>query len=149
MHITAPVGSADNAWLALRLALWPDASEGEHLSGMADAVARGHYVRLAMAVDGSALGFIEASKRVDYVNGTSSSPVAFLEGLYVVPSVRRQGVARTLVESVVRWAVREGCTELASDALIANGTARRVHRALGFQETERVVYFRRALLAPG
>lgn len=145
MQIAAPVGSADDAWLALRLALWPDASAAEHLSAMADAVTRGHYVRLAMAVDGSALGFVEASKRVDYVNGTSRSPVAFLEGLYVVPRVRRQGVARTLVESVVRWAVHEGCTELASDALIENGTAQRVHRALGFEETERVVYFLRAL----
>ena len=145
MQITSPVGSADNAWLALRLALWPDASAPEHLSAMADAIARDHYVRLAMAADGSAAGFVEASKRVDYVNGTSGSPVAFLEGLYVVPSLRRHGVARTLVESVVRWAVHEGCTELASDALIDNDTAQRVHRALGFEETERVVYFLRAL----
>ena len=115
--IKPPVGSADCAWLALRLALWPEVSQAGHLSGMADAVARGHYVRLALAGDGAALGFVEASKRVDYVNGTSSSPVAFLEGLYVVSTVRRQGVARTLVESVVKWALQEGCTELASDAL--------------------------------
>jgi aminoglycoside 6'-N-acetyltransferase I len=145
LQITPPIGSADSAWLSLRLALWPDASEAEHLSGMADAVGRGHYVRLAVAGDGSALGFVEASKRVDYVNGTSSSPVAFLEGLYVVPSVRRQGIARTLVESVVKWALDEGCTELASDALLDNRAAHAVHRSLGFEETERVVYFRRAL----
>jgi aminoglycoside 6'-N-acetyltransferase I len=145
MAITPPTGTADPAWLVLRLALWPTASEAEHLSGMADVVARHHYVRLAVAADGSAVGFVEASKRVDYVNGTSSSPVAFLEGLYVVPSVRRHGVARTLVASVVQWALDEGCTELASDALVANRTAHTVHRALGFEETERVVYFRRAL----
>lgn len=145
MRITPPTGSADSAWLTLRLALWPDASEAEHLSAMTDATARRHYVRLAVAADRSALGFVEASKRVDYVNGTSSSPVAFLEGLYVVPSARRRGIARTLVESVVQWAVHEGCTELASDALIDNCTAHTVHRALGFEETERVVYFRRAL----
>jgi len=142
---TPPIGSADSAWLALRSALWQDVSEAEHLAGMADALARGHYVRLAVAADGAALGFVEASKRMDYVNGTSSSPVAFLEGLYVVPCVRRQGVARTLVESVVKWALDEGCTELASDALLDNRAAHTVHRALGFQETERVVYFRRAL----
>jgi len=145
LHVTPPRGSTDCAWLALRLALWPEASEAQHLLEMADTSARGHYVRLAMAADGSALGFVEASKRSDYVNGTSSSPVAFLEGLYVVPSVRRQGVARTLVESVVKWAVGEGCTELASDALLDNLAAHAVHRALGFEETERVVYFRRAL----
>jgi aminoglycoside 6'-N-acetyltransferase I len=131
--------------LALRAALWPDGSETEHLAGMADALARGHYVRLAVATDGSALGFVEASKRTDYVNGTSSSPVAFLEGLYVVPAARRTGIARALVGSVLTWARCEGCGELASDALLDNDTAHLVHRALGFEETERVVYFRRAL----
>jgi aminoglycoside 6'-N-acetyltransferase I len=124
--------------------LWPDASAAEHLLGMADALARGHYVRLAVTANG-AVGFIEASKRVDYVNGTNSSPVAFLEGLYVVQSSRRQGVARALVESVVKWALAEGCSELASDSLLHNSAAHAVHRALGFEETERVGYFRRGL----
>lgn len=145
MQFTAPNGGGDRAWLALRLALWPEASETEHLAGMVDAIARGHYVRLAFALDGSPLGFVEASKRTDYVNGTSTSPVAFLEGLYVVPGARRNGIAHSLVTSVVTWALREGCSELASDALLDNLTGQLVHRALGFEETERVVYFRKAL----
>ena len=145
MQITAPHGSGDGAWLALRLALWPGVSEAGQLSGMTDALARGHYVRLALTAGGSAVGFVEASKRVDYVNGTSSSPVAFLEGLYVVPGSRRQGVARVLVESVMKWASAEGCSELASDSLLDNSAAHAAHRSLGFEETERVVYFRRAL----
>jgi aminoglycoside 6'-N-acetyltransferase I len=145
MQLAAPQGSADRAWLVLRLALWPDEAEAEHLSGTADTLARGHYVRLAVTASGSTVGFVEASKRVDYVNGTSSSPVAFLEGLYVVESSRRQGIARALVESVVKWALSEGCRELASDSLLDNAAAHGAHRALGFQETERVVYFRRAL----
>jgi len=145
MQIIPPEGRADRAWLALRAALWPEASEAEHLSGMADAIVRRHCVRLAVTPGGSALGFVEASKRVDYVNGTSTSPVAFLEGLYVVPDARRQGIARALIEAVATWASDEGCSELASDALIDNGAAHAVHRALGFQETERVVYFLRAL----
>jgi aminoglycoside 6'-N-acetyltransferase I len=145
MQLSAPQGSSDGAWLALRSALWPGVSEAEQLSGMADALARGHYVRLAVTARGSAVGFVEASKRVDYVNGTSSSPVAFLEGLYVVPASRRQGVARALVQSVVQWALAEGCSELASDSLLDNSTAHAAHRALRFEETERVVYFRRGL----
>jgi aminoglycoside 6'-N-acetyltransferase I len=139
------MGSTDGAWLALRLALWPDASKAEHLSGMADALARRHYVRLALNADNSAVGFVEASKRVDYVNGTSSSPVAFLEGIYVAPESRRKGVARDLVNSVVNWASAEGCLELASDSLLGNTAAHAMHCALGFEETERVVYFCRRL----
>jgi aminoglycoside 6'-N-acetyltransferase I len=145
MQLTPPTGSDDRSWLALRSALWPDASETEHLAAMVDAFSRGHFIRLAISDDGSALGFVEASKRSDYVNGTSSSPVAFLEGLYVARGARRKGLARTLVGCVITWATHEGCSELASDALLDNATAHLVHRALGFEETERVVYFRKAL----
>jgi aminoglycoside 6'-N-acetyltransferase I len=145
MQITAPRGSDDRAWLALRVALWPDGSQAEHFAAMADTLARGHYVRLAVNASGSAVGFVEASKRVDYVNGTTSSPVAFLEGLYVVPGARRQGIARALVEAVATWALQQGLSELASDSLLDNRQAHDAHRALGFEETERVVYFRRAL----
>lgn len=113
---------------------------------MSDALARGHYIRLAHDGDGAALGFVEASKRRDYVNGTDSSPVAFLEGIYVVPQFRHQGVARTLVGAVMNWARAQGCHELTSDSLLSHTDAHAAHMALGFEETERVVYFRKILL---
>ena len=79
------------------------------------------------------------------MNGAQSSPVGFLEGLYVVPRARRNGVARALVAEVGRWARDFGCSELASDAALANAASHAVHRALGFEETERVVFFRKQL----
>jgi aminoglycoside 6'-N-acetyltransferase I len=145
LELSAPHDSRDSEWLAMRAALWPQASKAEHLLGMADAMTRGHYVLLARGVGGVALGFVEASKRVDYVNGTENSPVAFLEGIYVVPEFRLQGVARRLVDAVIIWAKAHGCCELASDSLLPNTDAHAAHRALGFEETERVVYFRKAL----
>lgn len=145
-ELIAPGGSDDRAWLAMRLALWPGQSEAEELAGMADTLARGHFVRLA-ASGGAAVGFVEAALRTDYVNGTSTSPVAFLEGLYVRPEYRRRGVARAMVGAVVSWARDRGCRELASDALLDNVTSHAMHRALGFEETERVVCFRRELPA--
>ncbi len=129
----------------MRMALWPEASDAEHLLGMADALRRGHYIRLARGANAVALGFVEASKRADYVNGTDSSPVAFLEGIYVAPAFRRQGIARALVDAVENWAREEGCGELASDSLLPNTDAHATHKALGFEETERVVYFRKVL----
>jgi aminoglycoside 6'-N-acetyltransferase I len=140
MEIEAPA-AGDRRWLELRRRLWPDGSEAEHLRYMADAIARGHFVRLAIASDGSAVAFIEASKRVDYVNGTSRSPVAFLEGVYVEPAARGRGVARALVSAVEDWAEAEECAELASDSPLDNPAAHAFHRAIGFEETERVVYF--------
>jgi len=81
MLLRPPQHSADASWLALRSALWPEASEREHLREMADVLMRGHCVMLAFDNDGSAIGFVEVSKRNDYVNGTAGSPVGFLEGL--------------------------------------------------------------------
>jgi aminoglycoside 6'-N-acetyltransferase I len=91
------------------------------------------------------LGFIEGSVRGDYVNGTESSPVGFVEGVYVSPGWRRRGIARQLFEAVADWARARGCRELASDALIDNDASQRAHLALGFRETERVVYFTKRL----
>jgi aminoglycoside 6'-N-acetyltransferase I len=101
---------------------------------------------IAYAESGQAVGLVEASVRTDYVNGTHSSPVAFLEGIYVVPEARRKGVARALVALVEQWALGSGCREFASDASIENQLSHIVYRALGFQETERVVFFRRLLV---
>ena len=100
---------------------------------------------VAYAENGEALGFAEAAIRTDYVNGAQSSPVGFLEGLYVVPHARRRGVARALVAEVVGWARDCACSELASDTAAANAASHAVHRALGFEESERVVFFRKLL----
>ena len=94
---------------------------------------------------GQPVGLIELSLRHDYVNGTQTTPVAFLEGIYVDPLHRRRGVARDLIAVATQWALARGAREMASDAALDNHTSHRMHRALGFQETERVVYFRKAL----
>lgn len=134
-------------WLSLREALWPHASREEHLTEMAPFLnsPERHIQFVAYAEDGRPVGFVEASVRIDYVNGTSTSPVAFLEGLYVVPGSRRKGVARGLVEAIASWAVGVGCTELASDSLLEHHRSHAVHKALGFMETERVVFFNKPL----
>lgn len=134
-------------WLRLREALWPDSTREQHLSEMASFVAdpRRYGQFVAYSPSREAVGLAEASVRHDYVNGTESSPVAFLEGLYVVPQARRKGIARFLVSAVCGWAQSVGCRELASDAALENAISHVVHRALGFEETERVVFFRKEL----
>lgn len=100
---------------------------------------------LAQAASGETLGLAEASLRRDYVNGTDSSPVVFLEGIYVAPEHRRQGIAQRLIEQVSQWGRQQGCVEIASDASLDNLVSHALHHALGFEETERVVYFKKAL----
>jgi aminoglycoside 6'-N-acetyltransferase I len=71
--------------------------------------------------------------------------VAFIEGLYTFPHMRRLGIAGLLMQEAEKWAKAKGCTELASDALIDNHISHITHKALGFKETEHVVYFRKVL----
>lgn len=144
----APATTADIAtWSALRHALWPDASSDEHADEIAEILAApgGSVALIARADDGAPLGFAEASIRHDYVNGCDTSPVGFLEGIYVAPEHRRYGVAAALVSAVTEWVRIQACTELASDAPIDNTTSHQMHNALGFEETQRVVYFRKQL----
>lgn len=132
-------------WLPLRVLLWPDDDAGRAADGLsildnADAI-----TFLARDEGGAAIGFAEATLRRDYVNGCTTSPVGFLEGIYVREAWRGQGVARALVQAVEDWTRALGCTELASDAWLSDANSHRMHEALGFSETERVVYFRKIL----
>lgn len=95
---------------------------------------------------GEAVGFVEASVRTDYVNGTSTTPVVFLEGVYVQPAHRGYGIATKLIQFVTDWALDNGYSEMASDVLLENTDSQKMHEALGFEETERVVYYCKSLL---
>lgn len=135
------------AWASLRHQLWPHLSLEGHRADIAEALSEPERLVafLCLDPDGRTIGLAEASVRSDYVNGCETSPVAFLEGIVVAPVARRQGVAARLVAGVADWARGQGLTELASDAEIDNTVSHAMHAALGFEETERVVCFRRAL----
>lgn len=134
-------------WAALRQALWPQDTEREHRAEAEALLGQPEraVAFLARTAGGRAAGFAEATLRRDYVNGCVTSPVAFLEGIYVRPDDRNRGVARLLCEAVEAWAVERGCAEFASDVELHNTGSQRMHVALGFEETERVVYYRKPL----
>jgi aminoglycoside 6'-N-acetyltransferase I len=146
-----PLISVDDAdWLSMRMELWPDCPRQQHLEEMATFLREpNRFVQLIVRDPGGrGIGFAEASVRTDYVNGTSSSRVAYLEGLYVAPEARGKGVARSLVRAVSEWALAAGCTEIASDTQPENLVSQAVHTQLGFVETERAVFFSKSL-GPG
>jgi aminoglycoside 6'-N-acetyltransferase I len=131
----------------MREVLWPTTGQGKHAQEIADLLAKpGETLNLiARDDDGHALGFLEASIRHDYVNGCKTSPVAFLEGIFVWPAARGQGVARALVAEAEAWARQRRLSEFASDAPVENSASQAMHEALGFEETQRVVFFRKVL----
>ena len=134
-------------WRFLREALWPHCTAARHAAQMSTFCASPDRFAQFVAYDGArnAVGFVEVALRSDHVNGTTTSPVAFLEGIYVAPQARLQGIARALVARAEAWALSVGCSEFASDARLENIASHAMHRSLGFSETDRVVYFRKAL----
>ncbi|MBB4130522.1 aminoglycoside 6'-N-acetyltransferase I [Xanthomonas campestris] len=140
-RVRAAVGTDARALLALRLALWPDADDD--LDELQSALAQSEARHLVVVDDAdAALGFAEVSVRHEYVNGTDSTPVGFLEGWYVIPAWRGRGLGRALVAAAVEWTRDQGCVELASDTRLEDSGAQAAHAACGFEPTERVVCFR-------
>src|SRR5262249_3365824 len=101
-------------------------------------------VLVAERAEGGLCGFAEAGTR-PYADGCQTSPVAYLEGWYVDPDMRRQGIGSALVRAAEDWARGRGYRELASDALLDNLTSQQAHLALEFAEVERAVKYRKAL----
>jgi aminoglycoside 6'-N-acetyltransferase I len=139
--------SEQAGWLLLRQALWPHACEQEHRDEIDQQLREPQRYINFVAYDSRELpvGLVEASLRRDYVNGTDNSPVVYLEGIYVVPQQRRHGVAAQLIEIVAQWGREQGCGQMASDTELDNLASQETHKALGFEETERVVFFKRQL----
>lgn len=127
-------------WFALRRVLWPDCPDVDHKQEI-----RAHFhaedlaAFVAEAEGGALIGFLEASLR-RYAEGCVSSPVGYVEGWYVLPQWRRQGVGAMLVEAAEQWAVQQGCLEMASDIELGNEASLRAHLALGFVEAERLIH---------
>lgn len=133
----------------MRSCLYPDVDPAE-IDEWFDAAERGgtHLVGAAVLVadrgDGTLAGFVEIGSRT-YAEACTSSPVAFLEGWYVDPDVRRTGLGSRLVEAAETWAMEHGYSEMASDTEIDNTISLKAHIALGFEEVERQICFRKKL----
>ena len=99
---------------------------------------------VAECEDGSLAAFAYAGVR-SYAEGCKDGPAAYLEGIWVAPEHRRTGIARALVSAVEHWADGRGLGWLASDALLENIRSQDWHEAVGFEEVERSVHYRKRI----
>ncbi|MBR4333102.1 MAG: GNAT family N-acetyltransferase [Clostridia bacterium] len=95
--------------------------------------------------DDKPIGFAQCQLRHDYVEGTESSPVGYLEGVFVSDGYRKKGYAAELVLACEQWAKEKGCSEFASDCELVNEDSLKFHMALGFEEANRIICFRKDL----
>ena len=92
-----------------------------------------------------AIGFAQCGFRHDYVEGTESSPVGYLEGIFVVEAERKHGVARKLLQVCEDYAKEQGATEFASDCELTNTQSLKFHLSVGFEEASRIICFTKKL----
>jgi aminoglycoside 6'-N-acetyltransferase I len=140
-----------SALAALCFALWPDSPLEEHAREVEAKLAGAVRTTLplicfvAETPDGTLAGFAEAGLRSHADGCNTAHPVGFLEGWYVTPEFRRQGVGRRLIAAAEGWARAQGCQEMASDTWIDHDLSQRAHAALGYEVVDRCVHYRKAL----
>ena len=125
--------------------LWPHHTPEEMATEMAAILEHEDAAVFLQWEDGMPVGFAQCSLRRDYVEGTESSPVGYLEGIYVAEGYRGQGYARQLMAACENWAKEKGCTEFASDCELENTKSLHFHLSVGFEEANRIICFTKKL----
>lgn len=134
------------ALAALAAQLWPEHTASELAAEFAESMAQGatHFFLLYEADE--AIGFSQCGLRHDYVEGAETSPVGYLEGIFVREAHRRRGCAVQLLRACEDWAKAQGCREFASDCELSNETSLAFHLGAGFEEASRIICFTKKLV---
>lgn len=139
--------TTDHAHIAATLAfqLWPHQTVQQFEEEMLQLIQQEDAAVFLAYHEQRAIGFAQCQLRQDYVEGTSTSPVGYLEGLYVEPTFRKVGYARQLITQCEQWAKRHHCSEFASDCELGNEVSELMHQKLGFTEANRIICFTKKL----
>ena len=130
-----------DALCALALKLWPDHEPEELWNDLADLMSGPEAAFFLLEESGRPEGFAQCQLRHDYVEGTETSPVGYLEGIYISDAMRGKGGAKALLKACERWAASWGCTEFASDCELDNTASLAFHLKMGFEEASRNIHF--------
>lgn len=129
----------------LAVLLWPEHPVAE-LTAEFTTLAADPEAAVFLAFDrDTPVGFAQCQLRHDYVEGTSTSPVGYLEGVFVREEYRRRGVAKKLILACENWAAEQGCAEFASDCELTNQDSQQFHLNAGFEEANRIICFTKKL----
>ena len=136
----------DAAVLAdLALMLWPNHDATELRDEFAEILKSEDAACFLAYEAGIPVGFAQCQLRHVYVEGAHTSPVGYLEGIFVQPEFRHRGLAKQLLGACESWAKEKGCMEFASDCELGNDASLDFHLSMGFTEVNRIVCFTKKL----
>lgn len=125
----------------LFLELWTDCDYNEELEDCKKILSSENETCFLVKTKKVYIAFIYVSIRSDYVEGSSHSPTAYIEGIFVQENYRNIGLSRHLLKHVEEWAKHKNCEQLASDTELNNSTSIEFHKKVGFDEVNRIVCF--------
>lgn len=134
----------DSSSLAhMAVKMWQDSSVLELEEEFKEIIHNDNAVVLIKFVDEKPIGFAQCSLRFDYVEGTQTSPVGYLEGIFVYEQYRNNGYAKELLTACEQLAKEKNCSEFASDCELDNHNSYKFHMAAGFTEANRIICFKK------
>ncbi len=125
--------------------LWPHHMVEEMIDDFEETIRNDNNVVFLCYDNDAPIGFAQCGLRHDYVEGTNTSPVGYLEGVFVDTPYRKHGYAKVLLAACEAWAKEQGCTEFASDCEVHNIDSLQFHLNVGFEEANRIICFRKTL----
>lgn len=129
----------------LALLLWPDNEIDELEKDIKESFSSNENASFIYFYNNIPVGFAQCGLRKDYVEGTESSPVGYLEGIFVKEEYRMTGIAKQLLIECENWSRTEGCSEFASDCELINDESLKFHLNVGFEEANRIICFTKKL----
>ena len=141
--IKSAVKSEARILAELAIRMWNDNSVQDLEKEFEELILSDKAVCFIKYVDNTAVGFAQCQIRTDYVEGTDTSPVGYLEGIFIVEAYRRNGYAKELLKECEKWAKEKKCSEFASDCALDNIDSFKFHMAMGFEEANRIICFKK------
>jgi len=89
------------------------------------------------------IAFAHCQLRYEYVEGTKTNTVGYLEGIFVKKEYRKRGYSKLLIKSCESWLKTKNCTEFASDSGIDNTDSYYFHTSNDFMEVNRNICYKK------
>ncbi len=129
----------------LAIQMWKDNTLSGLESEFSDIISSENAACFIKYVEDEPVGFAQCQLRYDYVEGAETSPVGYLEGIFIQEKFRHMGFAKELLQKCEKWASGKKCSEFASDCELNNVDSLEFHLAMGFDEVNRIICFKKNL----